>query len=210
MSRTDSTMTPQAEIAQRAVVAGAVLRQWADWPEENTSPPEFTADDVDSWLQKSQERLAAKRLSTADNEPTFSELDIMDALRHYHQGRLQKRIEELRQLAEEDAPDQEPLSLLSLRSFLDFLGLTHILRPNLVLTPTGNIRAKWKQVNRRHHISLEFLADRRVKYVVSVPDPRHTYLTTRAAGLATIDSVKDILRPFGLESWMISPHDSEA
>ncbi len=210
MSRTDSTMTPQAEIAQRAVVAGAVLRQWADWPEENTSPPEFTADDVDSWLQKSQERLAAKRLSTADNEPTFSELDIMDALRHYHQGRLQKRIEELRQLAEEDAPDQEPLSLLSLRSFLDFLGLTHILRPNLVLTPTGNIRAKWKQVNRRHHISLEFLADRRVKYVVSVSDPRPTYLTTRAAGLATIDSVKDILRPFGLESWMISPHDSEA
>ncbi len=107
---------------------------------------------------------------------------VRNHLRLAYSGSLANRLEYLREASIEEAPEQAPVSVDSLQSFISFIRSSKLAEPELVLTYTGNIRAEWHK-SRKEHFSVEFLPNGQVRYVVFARDPDHATRTDRASGL---------------------------
>jgi hypothetical protein len=119
-------------------------------------------------------------------------------------GRLAARIRYLAEISREEYPDQAPPVVPSLMGLITLLERTPGLAyPDVVLTPQGNIRAQWRR-DRNRHFALEFLGGDDARFVVFASDPRHPYKTLRASGLATVDSVLELVRPYGVLDWVLT------
>lgn len=128
-------------------------------------------------------------------------LYVREELRATFAERLAKRLHYLARISEEEYPEQAPISRESLEDFVAFLKATpNLAYPGVVLTPSGNIQAEWRKANKRH-LAVEFVGNGDVHFVVFAPDPRKSYKTTRASGVATVESLMDIVRPYGVDSW---------
>ena len=115
--------------------------------------------------------------------------------------RLAKRLDYLGRISEEEYPEQAPIAPESLQDFVAFLESTpKLVYPGVVLTPSGNIQAEWRKGKNRH-FAIEFVGSGDVHFVVFAPDPKEPYKTIRASGMATVASLTDIVRPYGVESW---------
>lgn len=88
----------------------------------------------------------------------------------------------------DDFPDQIPMSLDSLESFIFFLQSNgNIKQPNVVLTFTGNIRAVWKK-NSGESIAVEFLSNTNdIKYVAFLRNQKPASRMNRMTGMITQD-----------------------
>ena len=118
-------------------------------------------------------------------------------------ARLADRIKTLIAFSEEEYPDQQPLSPQSLRDFIEFIKATRqYAYPDVVLTFVGNIRIQWRKARNRH-FAIEFLGGRAVRWVVFAPDPQIQFRITRASGLATLDSVMQLVAPFNVQAWSL-------
>lgn len=182
-----------------------IISEFMPTPDQGASETDSITVDATNWDPKewfhADSCIAEFGLESTSslNEEALSTSDaLLASLDHCYQKTIKQRIEELTELAEEEAPETEPLSLKSLQDFIRFMGCSpKYNKPNLVLTHEGNIRAKWKKQEKSHYIAIEFSGESTIKFVVSVSDPSHSYRTIRASGVATIDSVMKILEPYG-------------
>ncbi len=135
-------------------------------------------------------------------------LDLISFIRNHlwlaYSGNLANRLDYLRKASIEEAPEQAPISVNSLQSFVSFVerepGLAE---PEVVLTYAGNIRAEWYK-SRREQFSVEFLPNGQVRYAVFARDPIHPRRTDRASGLVSADTLTEKVMPFNVLSWAAS------
>jgi hypothetical protein len=128
-------------------------------------------------------------------------LHVRERLRSEFAERLANRLDYLAKISQEEYPEQAPIAPESLQDFVAFLESTpKLVYPDVVLTPSGNIQAEWRKGKNRH-FAVEFVGSGDVHFMVFAPDPKDPYKTIRASGMATVASLTDIVRPYGVESW---------
>ncbi len=109
------------------------------------------------------------------------------------------RLSELRlEYREEEGRE---ISAASVRQFLKLLNSDLKLRaPGIVLSPSGNVIAEWHRGPGRL-LSLHFLPDESVRFVVFAPNRKKRDRTIRLSGTSDVDSVLDDVRQFGVMDW---------
>jgi len=114
---------------------------------------------------------------------------------------LADRLEFLLEAASEEYPDEVAILPESLRNFVSFLQSGPDLKyPDVMLTPSKNIRAQWRTAPNRH-FAVEFSATGNAQFVVFSPDPNLPESTIRLTGLVSIDSLIETVRPHEVLSW---------
>jgi hypothetical protein len=99
------------------------------------------------------------------------------------------RLKNLRQfLCEEEGPKMD-ISLDSLRAMHAFIEQIPDARlPQISLTAEGDVYLRWKSEPGRL-FSIHFLDDRRVRFAIFYPNPRHEQMVNRHSGYETVDTV---------------------
>ena len=129
---------------------------------------------------------------------------VRNHVRLRYSGNLANRLGHLREASIEEAPEQAPISVNSLQSFVSFITKEpRLTEPDLFLTYSGNIRAEWHK-SRKEHFSVEFLPSGQVRYVVFARDPDHTARTDRASGFVSAETVMAKVSPFNVLAWAAS------
>jgi hypothetical protein len=102
---------------------------------------------------------------------------------------ISERLGILRQcLREEEGPKME-ISLDSLRAMHTFIEqIPNARLPQISLTAEGDIYLRWKSEPGRL-FSIHFLDDKRVRFAIFYPNPRHLQRINRHSGYETIDTV---------------------
>lgn len=121
-----------------------------------------------------------------------------------HASKLAQRLDELEEIAEEEAPDQAPIDLNSLLGFLRFLERNaelHLKCPEIVLTSNGQIRAEWGRVS-IHFFAIRFIDHEDVQFVVVAPDPENVRKTVRGVAICSIRSVLSLAEPYRVKTWI--------
>jgi hypothetical protein len=114
---------------------------------------------------------------------------------------LADRIMFLVEIAKEEHPDEVAILPESLRNFVSFLQLqTNLTYPDVMLTPSKNIRVQWRTAPNRH-FAVEFLATGEANFVIFSPDPRHPERTIRLSGIVSVDSLMEAVQPHGVLAW---------
>lgn len=145
---------------------------------------------------------------SGSEQPSPRQLSIAELILHVRERfeaefaeRLAKRLDYLAKISQEEFPEQAPIAPESLRDFVAFLESTpKLVYPGVVLTPSGNIQAEWRKGKNRH-FAVEFVGSGDVHFVVFAPDPKDPYKTIRASVMATVASLTDTIRPYGVDSW---------
>jgi hypothetical protein len=124
--------------------------------------------------------------------------------------RLANRLRHLVEVSHEEYPEQVPMSALSVMAFIRFLEHTpNLCYPDIVLTPSGNVRAQWRRAANRH-FAAEFLEYGEVRYVVFAPDPKYPDTIARASGQVRAESLMEVVRPLRVAEWAAEgPEDGE-
>jgi len=113
---------------------------------------------------------------------------------------LSDRLSALHEMLCED-PDESPISVESLRSFIGFIQTTPNLRaPDIVLTPSNEIRAQWRTAPNRH-FAVAFTADGDARYVIFTPNRRDPDRIDRLSGITSVDSLMETTQPHRILDW---------
>lgn len=105
--------------------------------------------------------------------------------------RLFARLQFLFECSKEEDPEQIAISPHSLNGFLAFLkalAAHDLTYPDIVLSPTKNVRAQWQSgMNKR--IVIEFLGNKRVQFVIFRPDSNDAQNPIRLSGFSSVESM---------------------
>lgn len=117
---------------------------------------------------------------------------------------IAQRLNHLWKMSEVEETDSCVVSSDSLRSFERFSNIYPRMRyPDITLTPGGDVYARWKGSN-RSLLSIQFLPEMRVRFVVFAPNQRHPEELNRASGNDFVDTVIDNLsRAYGVSNWVL-------
>ena len=111
------------------------------------------------------------------------------------------RIQFLFEASKEEYPAEVAILPDSLKNFVGFLQTEPDLKyPDVVLSPSKNIRAQWRTAPNRH-FAVEFLPTGDAHFVIFSPDPKHPDKTNRMSGLVSVDSLMQTAQPHGILSW---------
>ncbi|MCK4618543.1 MAG: hypothetical protein KAT52_01220 [Desulfobacterales bacterium] len=114
---------------------------------------------------------------------------------------LANRLKFLFDASKEEYPEEVAILPESLRNFVGFLqSAINLKYPDVVLSPSKNIRAQWRTGPNRH-FAVEFLPTGDAHFVIFSPDPMHPEKTIRMSGLASVDSLMETVQPHGVLSW---------
>ena len=104
--------------------------------------------------------------------------------------KIAARLDRLRSLVkEEEEGGEADISSDSLRALHTFLyRLGRCRSPEISLTPDSEIYLRWKDGPSRL-FAVHFQNDRRVRYTVFSPNPRHPHIVNRLSGMETVDTV---------------------
>lgn len=121
-----------------------------------------------------------------------------------HADHIAQRLNQLWKVSEVEEPDNCAMSSDSLRSFERFANLYPRVRyPDITLTPGGHVYARWKG-SRRSLLSIQFLPEMKVRFVVFAPNQRHPEELNRASGTDFVETVMDNLsRAYGVSDWVL-------
>ncbi len=115
--------------------------------------------------------------------------------------KLADRIQFLFETSKEEYPEETAILPESLKSFVGFLQSAKNLKyPDVVLSPSKNIRAQWRTAPNRH-FAAEFLPTGDAHFVIFTPDPKHPDKTNRMSGIVSVDSLMPTAQPHGVLSW---------
>jgi len=104
---------------------------------------------------------------------------------------------------EELEPDEQPLSLSSLKQFIRFLIEHRGLRePSIVVTDRGNVKAIW-EYSEKQIFWIEFYPSGDVRYLAFVPNERRSDGIERTASWSTASDVFDRAKSLGATAWMV-------
>ncbi|HUU53064.1 MAG TPA: hypothetical protein VMW44_00320 [Candidatus Bathyarchaeia archaeon] len=113
---------------------------------------------------------------------------------------LAVRLNFLHEAVNED-PDEVPISIESLRNFISFLrNTTNLKYPNVVLTPSNEIRAQWRTAPNRH-FAVVFLPTGEARFVIFSPNPKDPDKIDRLSGITSVDSLMETIRPHRVLEW---------
>ena len=113
---------------------------------------------------------------------------------------LAARVEFLHQAVMED-PDETPISPKSLSNFIGFLQEALNLRsPDIVLTPSNEIRAQWRTAPNRH-FAVVFLPTGEARYVIFTPNLRDPDKIDRLSGTTSVDTLMETAEPHSVLDW---------
>lgn len=102
---------------------------------------------------------------------------------------IAERLGTLRQCLREEEGRKMDISLDSLRAMHAFIEQIPDARlPQISLTTEGEVYLRWKSEPGRL-FSIHFLDDRRVRFAIFYPNPRHLKMINRHSGYETIDTV---------------------
>lgn len=125
-------------------------------------------------------------------------------------NKLADRLEYLVKTSEEEFPEQEPISSRSLKDFIGFISsVSNAAYPAVVLTYSGNIRAEWTKAHNKH-FAVEFFGDKDLRFVIFAPDSKRPYKTNRVSGQTNIDSLMELVQPYGISGWFLRPAENAA
>jgi len=114
---------------------------------------------------------------------------------------LAERLEFLYEVSHEEHSNEIAIMPESLSNFVALLQAeTYLKYPDVVLSPSNNIRVQWRTAPNRH-FAVEFLSSGDAQFVIFSPDPWHSEKTIRSSGIASIDSLMEIAQPYGVLSW---------
>lgn len=117
---------------------------------------------------------------------------------------IANRLSLLYNLSKEEEPDSISISVDSLRNFYGFLlKNTNLTPPTISLSPDNYIYASWRGKTGQL-LSVLFLPDKNVHFVIFKPNPRHSEQKIRISGIATFDVLMETLAPHDLEGWILS------
>jgi len=113
---------------------------------------------------------------------------------------LASRLDFLYESVIEDA-EEEPISPESLTNFIAFLQETPDVKlPDVVLTPSNEIRAQWRKGSNRH-FAVAFLPTGKTRYVIFTPNPTDPDKIDRLSGTTSVDSLMHTAEPHGVLDW---------
>ena len=138
-----------------------------------------------------------------DDEEKVSEIisHIRTQLKVDYAQQLADRLEFLVDAAKEERADENSILPESLKNFLSFIQSTTCLGyPDVVLSPSKNIRAQWRN-GPNQHFAVEFLETGEARFVIFSPDPNYPERAVRLSGLAMVDSLMEIAVPHGILKW---------
>ena len=114
---------------------------------------------------------------------------------------LAARLDLLCEAAKDEDPDEVPISAESLSNFVGFLQETPNLRyPDVVLTPSKEIRAQWRRGPNRH-FAVVFLPAGETRYVIFTPNVRDPDKIDRLSGMTSVDSLMETAQPHRVLDW---------
>jgi hypothetical protein len=114
--------------------------------------------------------------------------------------KLAARLNFLYEAAKED-PDEVQISPESLSNFIAFLKKTPNLRyPDVVLTPSNEIRAQWRTAPNRH-FAVVFLPTGETRFVIFTPNLRDPDRIDRLSGMTSVDSLMETAQPHRVLDW---------
>ena len=98
-------------------------------------------------------------------------------------------------------PEEDPISIESLRNFISFLrNTTNLKYPNVVLTPSNEICAQWRTAPNRH-FAVVFQPTGEARFVIFTPNPKDPDKIDRLSGITSVDSLMVTVRPHRVLEW---------
>ena len=118
-------------------------------------------------------------------------------------GDTANRLGQILLFQEELEPDEQPLSLSSLKQFIRFL-LEHrgSREPSIVVTDRGNVKAIW-EYSEKQIFWIEFYPSGDVRYLAFVPNERRSDGVERTAAWSTSSDVFGRAKSLGVTAWMV-------
>ncbi len=115
--------------------------------------------------------------------------------------KLASRLNFLYETAKEGAPDEVPILPESLSNFIAFLEKTPNLKyPDVVLTPSNEIRAQWRTAPNRH-FAVVFLLTGETRFVIFTPNLRDPDKIDRLSGMTSVDTLMDVAQAYRVLDW---------
>jgi len=137
----------------------------------------------------------------SDDEKVNEIVKFLNQINITFSKQLASRIQFLFETSKEECPDEVAILPESLKNFVSFLQAEPNLKyPDLVLSPSKNIRAQWRTAPNRH-FAVEFLPTSDAHFVIFAPDPKHPGKTNRISGIVSVDSLMPTAQPHGVLSW---------
>lgn len=128
-------------------------------------------------------------------------LHLQNQVNRSFSRQLADRIKFLFDASKEEYPEKVAILPESVRNFVGFMQSVTILKyPDVVLSPSKNIRAQW-HIGPNRHFAVEFLPTGDAHFVIFTPDPMHPEKTIRMSGIVSVDSLMETTKPHGVLSW---------
>lgn len=106
----------------------------------------------------------------------------------------------LKEVVNED-PDEDSISIDSMRNFISFLqNTTNLKCPNVALTPSNEIHAQWRTAPNRHFAAV-FLPTGETRFVIFTPNSKDPEMIDRISGLTSVDSLLETIQPHKVLEW---------
>ena len=113
---------------------------------------------------------------------------------------LAAKLNFLNEVVNED-PDEDPISIDSMRNFIRFLqNTTNLKCPNVALTPSNEIHAQWRTAPNRHFAAV-FLQTGETRFVIFSPNSKDPEMIDRISGLTSVDSLLETIQPHKVLEW---------
>lgn len=170
--------------------------------QENRNPKFKIFWREDAFTQREDAFTQSDLVSTKDEQAQELILQIRKFFFISHQESLANQLITLFNFAKEERPTRPGISVNSLSSFYEFLKLNKNIRtPNLSLSPDRNIYASWRVEKRV--FSAHFLPEGDIRFVLFKPNKRHPKRKIRVTGIATSDTLMEIIAPENLSDWVL-------
>lgn len=170
--------------------------------QENRNPKFKIFWREDAFTQREDAFTQSDLVSTKDEQAQELILQIRKFFFIFNQESLANQLITLFNFAKEERPTSPGISVKSLSNFYDFLKLnTNIRTPNLSLSPDRNIYASWRVEKRV--FSAHFLPEGDIRFVLFKPNKRHPKRKIRVTGIATSDTLMEIIAPENLSDWVL-------
>jgi hypothetical protein len=145
---------------------------------------------------------AFAQLDEIKESEIYELLDNIKKLTDIDGERIYNRLFSLIKSAEEEYPEEELVSVSSLRGFEKFLKSGYQwIYPDIAVSPSGNILIEWFKDN-EHHVSIEFLGQATAKLVMIVPDITLKSTVIPVITKPRVESIAEVVKPYDVLSWI--------
>ena len=113
---------------------------------------------------------------------------------------LAAKLNFLNEVVNED-PDEDSISIDSMRNFISFLqNTTNLKCPSVALTPNNEIHAQWRTAPNRHFAAV-FLSTDETRFVIFTQNSKDPEMIDRISGLTSVDSLLETIQPHKVLEW---------